>query len=133
MKNVLITGISRGLGYEITKVILESGDSVWGISRSKTKQVENLLNKYPTTFHWKSYDLRYVEHINKELFYDFVNFDVKLHGFVNNAAIAYDDIITNLQLKPLNEMYRVNVFSPMMITKYAIRNMLLRDLLYYRN
>ena len=44
---------------------------------------------------------------------------------MNNAAVAYDDIVTNLNLDRLKAMYEVNVFTPMMITKYAIRNMLL--------
>ena len=39
--------------------------------------------------------------------------------------MAYDDIVTNLRLEKLEAMYAVNVFAPMMITKYAIRNMLL--------
>lgn len=50
---------------------------------------------------------------------------VQLYGLVNNAAIAYDDIVTNLNLEKLKAMYEVNVFTPMMMTKYAIRNMLL--------
>ena len=51
--------------------------------------------------------------------------NVVLHGFVNNAANAYDDIITNLDLDKLKLMYNVNVFSPLMITKFVIRNMIL--------
>lgn len=39
--------------------------------------------------------------------------------------MAYDDIVTNLNLEKLQAMYAVNVFTPMMITKYALRNMLL--------
>jgi len=42
--------------------------------------------------------------------------------------LAYDDIVTNLRIEPLEKMYRVNVFSPMMITKYAIRQMLLHHI-----
>ena len=29
---------------------------------------------------------------------DFVNNRIQLHGYVNNAAMAYDDIVTNLKL-----------------------------------
>lgn len=47
-----------------------------------------------------------------------------IHGFVNNAALAYDDIVTNLNLESLEKMYRVNVFTPMMLTKFVLRNML---------
>jgi 3-oxoacyl-[acyl-carrier protein] reductase len=39
--------------------------------------------------------------------------------------MAYDDIITNLDYESLDKMYMVNVFSPMMLTKYALRDMLL--------
>jgi 3-oxoacyl-[acyl-carrier protein] reductase len=49
---------------------------------------------------------------------------IKLHGFVNNAASAYDDIITNMNLDKLEGMYKVNVFSPLLITKFVIRNMI---------
>lgn len=42
--------------------------------------------------------------------------------------MAYDDIITNLQIDKLRVMYNVNVFSPMLLTKYAIRNMLLHHI-----
>jgi short-subunit dehydrogenase len=38
MKNILVTGVSRGLGLSITKTILNNDNySVYGISRSKTK------------------------------------------------------------------------------------------------
>lgn len=39
--------------------------------------------------------------------------------------MAYDDIVTNLNIDKLKAMYNVNVFTPMMITKYVLRNMLL--------
>jgi 3-oxoacyl-[acyl-carrier protein] reductase len=48
-----------------------------------------------------------------------------LDGFVNNAASAYDDLITNLSYEELLGMYQINVFTPMLLTKYVIRNMLL--------
>lgn len=44
---------------------------------------------------------------------------------MNNAAVAYDDIVTNLNLERLKAMYNVNVFTPMMMTKNVIRNMIL--------
>ena len=48
-----------------------------------------------------------------------------IFGFINNAAVAYDDIVSNLNLEKLHHMYNVNVYSPMMITKYVLRDMLL--------
>jgi len=53
---------------------------------------------------------------------------VPIHALVNNAAWAYDDIITNINLGLLEKMYRINVFAPMILTKYAIRQMLLHQI-----
>lgn len=63
--------------------------------------------------------------MRKAIFKEFVGNKIVLHAYVNNAAMAYDDIVTNLNLDRLKAMYDVNVFTPMMMTKYAIRNMLL--------
>ena len=48
-----------------------------------------------------------------------------IYGLVNNSAMAYDDIVTNLDYEKLHMMYQINVYSPMMLTKYAIRDMIL--------
>jgi 3-oxoacyl-[acyl-carrier protein] reductase len=42
--------------------------------------------------------------------------------------MAYDDIVTNLNLDSLEKMYMVNVFTPMMLTKFVIRQMLLHHI-----
>ena len=48
-KTWLITGVSSGFGYEMTKQLLESGDTVIGTVRD-TKKVEELITKFPKTF-----------------------------------------------------------------------------------
>ena len=48
-KTWLITGVSSGFGYEMTKQLLESGNTVIGTVRNKAK-VEELIAKYPETF-----------------------------------------------------------------------------------
>ena len=45
----LITGVSSGFGYEMTKQLLEKGDVVIGTVRNTTK-VEDLIQKYPVNF-----------------------------------------------------------------------------------
>lgn len=123
--NLLITGVSKGLGLKISETALINGHKVYGISRNKTEDLEDLINKSNGDIIWKSIDLADKEFdVKKDIFDEFIGKN-EIHGFINNAALAYDDIITNLDEKRLVKMYKVNVFSPMMITKYAIRNMLL--------
>jgi 3-oxoacyl-[acyl-carrier protein] reductase len=122
--NILITGVSRGLGLQIAKTLLDVGHNVYGISRTTTEEVEILKEKYSKNFNFEILDLsddyNVVDNLKKIIPKGFV-----LHGYVNNAAIAYDDIITNINLDKLKLMYSVNVFSPLMITKFIIRNMIL--------
>lgn len=109
MKNIILTGESRGLGLSIKNVLINKGYRVIGISRNSSDI---------------QYDLSDVGGV-KDLYINKIKNFGPIHGFVNNAALAYDDIITNLSSDQLEHMYRVNVFSPMMLTKYIIRDMLL--------
>lgn len=109
MKNILLTGDSKGLGENIKRKLLDSGYNVIGLSRSSTDI---------------KYDLSNVDGV-KDLYLSIIKDRGPIHGYINNAAFAYDDIITNLNLDKLMEMYKVNVFSPMMLTKYVIRDMML--------
>lgn len=123
--NILVTGCSRGVGLEICRVLLAQGHNVYGVARSHTDEFKALEAEYEGHLFFKSIDLADSEGARKNVFKEFITNDIVLYGYVNNAAIAYDDIVTNLNLDKLKAMYDVNVFTPMMITKYAIRNMLL--------
>lgn len=123
--NILVTGASRGVGLVICEVLLKQGHTVYALSRSNTDEINILKDRFFETFFFKSVDLSNSQNIQNEVFKSFVNNTISLDGYVNNAAMAYDDIITNLNLEKLETMFRTNVYSPMLLTKYAIRNMLL--------
>jgi len=109
MKKILLTGDSRGVGLSIKNLLIERGYQVIGISRN-SKDIK--------------YDLSNIDGI-KDLYNNQIKPLGPIYGFINNAALAYDDIITNLSSSKLETMYKVNVFSPMMLTKYMLRDMLL--------
>jgi 3-oxoacyl-[acyl-carrier protein] reductase len=118
-KIIIVTGVSKGLGIDITKALLDDGYNVIGLSRS----YDDLFIEYEN-FRYIKFDLLNSSHL--ELFLkENIGNKIKIDGFVNNAALAYDDIITNMNLNRLESMYNVNVFSPLIITKFCLRNMLL--------
>lgn len=124
MKNILVSGASRGLGLAITTILLNKGYKVYGVSRTVTNEITDLLAKYPKQFYYLQFDFFNVKEVHEKIFKQFISNQIPLHGFVNNAAIAYDDIITNLNVDELEAMFKVNVFTPFNIVKYAIRNMI---------
>lgn len=124
MKHVLLTGISRGLGLALATKLLTKGYGVFGVSRSQTDDILTLEKEF-SNFHFLSFDLSNPEAIKNGLLKRKLMFDIPIQAFINNAAKAYDDIISNLNYQSLEDMFKVNVFSPLMITKFIIRNMLL--------
>ena len=128
MKTIIVTGNSRGVGLMIVKELLHIGHRVIGLSRTLTTETKLLIEEFgEEKYIHINYDLSNVSGI-KDLYRNKLRPLTKnsgIFGFVNNAAIAYDDIITNLNYEDLEKMYTINVFSPMMLTKYVLRDMLL--------
>ncbi len=123
VKNIILTGGSKGLGLEIATYLLNSGYWVHVINRSMPKELEQLQKKHSDKLFVHLFDLENAAELLGFLKTKFPASE-PIHGFVNNAALAYDDIVTNLNLESLEKMYRVNVFTPMMLTKFVLRNML---------
>lgn len=127
MKKIIVTGDSGGLGHDIVGTLLESPDySVIGISRKENSLIDKLREKYGDRYVHINYDLKEADGI-KELYLRKLKNMGPIYGLVNNAALAYDDIVSNANLDAIESMYKVNVFSPMMLTKYVIRDMLLNN------
>lgn len=124
-KTIIVTGASRGLGLSVARRLIESGNEVIAISRQNSEALASLIAAYPNLIRFIEFDLLNPEEITPDWFHQIATHDKPIHGLVNNAAMAYDDLVTNMQLAKLDAQFRVNVISPMLLTKFAIRSMLL--------
>lgn len=124
MQWIIVTGDSGGLGSAIVRTILEDGKyGVIGISRRENNVVDSIKKEYSNYVHI-NFDLNNTTEV-KRLYREEIRKIGSMYGLVNNSAMAYDDIVTNLDYEKLHMMYQINVYSPMMLTKYAIRDMIL--------
>lgn len=128
MKNIIVTGASRGLGLNITETLLRNSYNVTAISRNSGSDLEKLKMQFQENLVLINFDLADIGNINVEIFRKSIGYDKVIHGLINNAAVAYDDLVTNINIDKLQEMYRINVFAAMLMTKYAIRHMLLHKI-----
>lgn len=124
MKTIIVTGVSQGLGLEIAKLLLEKGNKVFGLSRTKNENIFEIEKKYKSHFVHIGIDLLKFDDI-KKIFKTELNYSIKIDALVNNAATAYDELITNADIKKIEEQFSLNVFAPILFSKYVLRNMLL--------
>ena len=124
MINVFITGISRGLGLKLTEHYLCKGCRVIGVSRTMSEELESLIEKYSETLEWHQFDLGNLENLEEELGGALSLRNRKIDVFINNAAILYKELVHRIQPNEMSEMVKINIISPIIVTKMVINNFL---------
>lgn len=119
MKNVVITGTSRGIGFELAQQFANAGHNVLALSRN-TKPLETVNNKNITTL---SVDLSSEKDIAKAV--DFVSSNWKqVDILVNNAGKLVNKPFEKLTSDDFLQVYQVNVFAVAELTKNLLPFML---------
>jgi 3-oxoacyl-[acyl-carrier protein] reductase len=127
MQVILVTGVSKGLGLELLSSLLKDGNIVYGISRSETTELTRIKTLYSDKFIHLQMDLSNDDTIQELSKYILTN-KIIFNCIINNAATAYDDIITNANFDKLEHMFKVNTIIPIMLTKLVIRNFILNKI-----
>ncbi len=127
MRNVLVTGGSRGLGLGIARQLISAGYRVLAVARSHNSQLDEVraqaeaLN--PGSFIFCPFDLAEIEKIPR-----FVSQLRKEHGpiygLVNNAGISFEGVLAMMPTSQIEQLVRVNMLSPIVLTKYVVRSMM---------
>jgi len=127
MRNVIVTGGSRGLGLGIARRLTEGGYRVLAIARKQNTELTCVMQEAelanPGSFHFIPFDLAEIERISslvKTLRTDFG----PIYGLVNNAGISFDGILALMPTSQIERLVRVNTLSPIVLTKYVVRSMM---------
>lgn len=119
--NVLISGVSRGLGLAIAKTLLQEGFRVIGIARSHTPAMQELIAQQ-SCFHFYPYDLEQASGLHG-LVRSITSEHGHIFGLVNNAGLGQEGILANLDQNQIAKIIAINLQAPIVLTKYVLRSM----------
>jgi|TARA_B110000238_G_scaffold138686_1_gene149574 3-oxoacyl-[acyl-carrier protein] reductase len=114
-KNIVITGTSRGIGFELAKQFAKNGHQVLALSRNSAPL--SAINHENITV--LSVDISSAEDLHKVS--NFIkNTWKKVDVLINNAGKLINKPFTELSSEDFLEVYKVNVFAVAEITKLMI-------------
>lgn len=119
-KKILISGVGKGLGYEMMRDCLKNGAFVYGFTRSKydIKKIKNKFKKNIKIFHGDATDKNFL----KKLFLFFKKKEIVLNGLVNNAGERQRISFSDITAKDLQRILNVNFISTFLISQYFVKN-----------
>lgn len=117
---VLITGASRGLGANFSKVLATEGFKIIGVGRNK-KNLKSVISNLP----------------NQNLEHEFLEIDITneqevfeklsgldIYGLVNNAGIANTKLLHEETYSNLSKIFNTNLLGSMNVSNAIIPNMI---------
>ncbi|MBQ9274341.1 MAG: SDR family oxidoreductase [Succinivibrio sp.] len=108
-----ITGVSSGFGLEMTKQLLERGDTVIGTVRNKDK-VKELTARYPQTFDLVVLDVTDLQAVHRTI-EDMFKRHERVDVIVNNAGYGLFGAAEELDETEIQKILATNLTAPIMI------------------
>jgi len=126
MRNVIVTGGSRGLGLGIARTLVGAGYQVIAIARRQSDELaaaigdaggdQGALRFWPFDLAKVADIANLVKAIRKEF--------GPIYGLVNNAGIGTSGVLATMQNGQIERLVHLNTVSPMILTKYVVRAMM---------
>jgi 3-oxoacyl-[acyl-carrier protein] reductase len=127
MHNVLVTGGSRGIGLAIAQRLAGAGYNVIATARRESDELRAAIGEATShgngRLHFRAFDLSEIDAIPafvKALRDEFG----AIYGLVNNAGIGTEGLLANMHNSEIEALMRLNVLSPVILTKYVVRHMM---------
>ena len=115
IKNIIITGTSRGIGFELVKLFASAGHNVLALSRNE-KPVKNLKLAKVKSF---SFDLNDTEAYKKVEDFVTANWQ-RVDVLINNAGMLINKPLAEPSMEDFERVYKTNVFGVAELTQIII-------------
>jgi 3-oxoacyl-[acyl-carrier protein] reductase len=127
VRNVIVTGASRGLGLAIASTLAAAGYGVIAVARRDTEELRAAAataeREQRGKVQFRSFDLSrtgeiagFVGAVRKEL--------GPIYGLVNNAGLGTAGVLTIMRDEQIESLVRLNTVAPILLTKYVVRSMM---------
>ena len=127
MRNVIVTGGSRGLGLAVSRALASSGYRVIAVARSLNTELTATARQAAEdgrgAIEFRACDLsdlNLIAPLVRALRADFG----PLYGLVNNAGLGTNGILSNMRDREIQRLIQLNTVSPIVLSKYVLRSMM---------
>jgi len=129
MRNVIVTGGSRGLGLAMSGALAGAGYRVIAVARKPSAQLTAAASKATQegrgAIEFRACDLSDVQALAplvRALRADFG----ALYGLINNAGLGTSGILSNMRDTEIQRLIQLNTVSPIVLSKYVVRSMMMQ-------
>ena len=127
MRSVVVTGASRGIGLAIARKLVSAGYSVIGVARKQSPEfaaaMEGADGGASGALHFVPADLGQTDAIAALVRSIRGEFGA-VYGLVNNAGIGTEGTLPLMKDSDIEQLIRVNMLAPILLTKYLVRHMM---------
>ncbi len=125
MRNVIVTGGSRGLGLAMVRSLAAAGYRSIAVARSLSSELTEAQQSNAGSIEFRACDLSDLTQISslvRTLRADFG----PIYGLVNNAGLGTSGMLGNMRDQDIQRLIQLNTLSPILLTKYVVRGMMLQ-------
>src|SRR5215468_6048726 len=124
MRNVLVTGGSRGIGLAIAQQLAAAGFNVIAVARRESGELRTAIDEARQgNLHFRACDLSAIDELPAFVKATRDEFGA-IFGLVNNAGIGTEGLLATMRNSDIEALIRLNLLSPVILTKYIVRHMM---------